>query len=235
MPFHLFPVSLLKFGGMKKIRIALLAAVAAVLALSNPSNVAAQANVGGVADELAIGSKMPMGNHVMMNIDGSKYLMNDNMGENGLLVVFSCNTCPFVVGNGEKSEGWEGRYNGLHEAAQAAGINMVLVNSNEAKRDGDDSFRAMQKHAELAGYTMPYVVDAGHQVADAFGAMKTPHVYLFRADGTLMYRGAIDDNVQTSKKVQENYLLDALEAVGQGKKVEMSTTPALGCSIKRMG
>jgi hypothetical protein len=220
---------------MKKIRIAMLAAVAAVLALGMSSNVSAQANVGGMADELEIGRKLPMGDHVMLNVDGSKYTLNGDMGENGLLVVFSCNTCPFVVGNGEKSEGWEGRYGEIHQAAQAAGINMVLVNSNEAKRDGDDSFRAMQKHAELAGYTMPYVVDAGHQVADAFGAMKTPHVYLFRADGTLMYRGAIDDNVQTSKKVQETYLLDALEAVGKGQKVEVSTTPALGCSIKRMG
>lgn len=194
----------------------------------------AQASVMVIAEELAIGDKMPMGDHVMMNIDGGKFMLNDNLGEQGLLVVFSCNTCPFVVGNGEKSEGWEGRYNGLHAAAEAAGIQMVLVNSNEAKREGDDSFRAMQKHAEIAEYTMPYVVDAGHRVADAFGATKTPHVYLFGANGTLMYRGAIDDNVQNAQKVGETYLLDAIAEVGAGKKPQVSETKALGCSIKRL-
>lgn len=210
-------------------------AIAAMLTLGFSFSGLSQASVHGVADELAIGADMPMGDHVMMNIDGTKFTLNDHMGEKGLLVVFSCNTCPFVVGNGEKSEGWEGRYNGLQEAAAEAGISMVLVNSNEARREGDDSFRAMQKHAQLEEYTMPYVVDAGHQVADAFGATKTPHVYLFDAEGRLMYRGAIDDNVQTSKKVQETYLLDAISEVGAGKKVSVAETPALGCSIKRVG
>lgn len=209
-------------------------AIAVLLSFGISLSGFAQASVNGVADELAIGVDMPMGDHVMMNIDGTKFTFNGHMGEKGLLVVFSCNTCPFVVGNGEKSEGWEGRYNGLQEAAAEAGISMVLVNSNEARREGDDSFRAMQKHAQLEGYTMTYVVDAGHQVADAFGAMKTPHVYLFDASGRLMYRGAIDDNVQTSKKVQETYLLDAISEVGSGKKVTVAETPALGCSIKRL-
>jgi hypothetical protein len=213
----------------------LYAALAVLFVMSLVATAHAQAGVNGVSDELAIGASMPLSDHVMMNIDGSKFTLNGHNGDQGLLVIFSCNTCPFVVGNGEKSEGWEGRYNALNEAANAAGINMVLVNSNEAKRQGDDSFRAMQKHAEIAGYTMPYVVDAGHQVADAFGARKTPHVYLFNTEGRLMYRGAIDDNVRTAKKVAENYLLDAIEAVGNGQKAELTETPALGCSIKRLG
>lgn len=220
---------------MKTIQHFLHAALAVLFVMSFVATSHAQAGVNGVSDELAIGASMPLSDHVMMNVDGGKFTLNGHNGDQGLLVIFSCNTCPFVVGNGEKSEGWEGRYNALNEAANAAGINMVLVNSNEAKREGDDSFRAMQKHAEIAAYTMPYVVDAGHQVADAFGARKTPHVYLFDAEGRLMYRGAIDDNVRTAKKVTENYLLDAIEAVGNGQKAELAETPALGCSIKRLG
>ncbi|MGB1076498.1 MAG: redoxin family protein [Flavobacteriales bacterium] len=211
------------------------AALAVFFMMSFVASAQAQAGVSGVSDELAIGASLPLSDHVMMNTDGSKFTLNGHMGDQGLLVIFSCNTCPFVVGNGEKSEGWEGRYNALNDAANAAGINMVLVNSNEAKREGDDSFRAMQKHAEIAGYTMPYVVDAGHQVADAFGARKTPHVYLFDAEGRLMYRGAIDDNVRAAKQVTANYLIDAIEAVGNGQKAELAKTPALGCSIKRLG
>ena len=134
-----------------------------------------------LAQEQAIGEKSPMITAPMMGIDGQANTLLDLKGDNGLLVIFSCNTCPFVVGNGAKTEGWEGRYNGLAELAESLNIGMVLVNSNEAKRDGDDSFTEMKNHAKEAGYTMPYLVDEGSKLANACGARTTPHVYLYNS------------------------------------------------------
>lgn len=186
-------------------------------------------------DILEIGAKAPKAEVKMADVSGAEYSLNDLKKENGLLVVFSCNTCPFVVGNpGKDSEGWEGRYNIAHKQAQKAGVGMVLVNSNEAYRDEVDSMLRMQNQAKEKGYTMPYVVDENHVVADAFGALTTPHIYLFDKDVKLVYKGAIDDNVNDSKAAKEFYLKDALENLAAGKKIDPNSTRQLGCSIKRV-
>lgn len=184
--------------------------------------------------ELAIGSKAPLADVLMMNVNGTQMSLNTAAGPNGLLVVFSCNTCPFVVGNGEKSDGWEGRYNETAIFAKENGVSMVLVNSNEAKRDNHDSMDAMKVHARTNNYGMPYLLDANHQLADAFGALKTPHVYLFDGDMNLVYRGSIDDNVSDAGAVSERYVQDAITAVANGKPVGVAETKAIGCSIKRV-
>ena len=184
--------------------------------------------------ELSIGSKAPLADVLMMNVNSTQMSLNTAAGPNGLLVVFSCNTCPFVVGNGEKSDGWEGRYNETAIFAKENGVSMVLVNSNEAKRKGDDSLEAMKAHAREAGYIMPYVADYGHKLADAFGARTTPHVYLFDAEFRLVYRGSIDDNVNAADEVKETYLQDAITKMVEGKKVKPAITKAIGCSIKRV-
>ena len=180
------------------------------------------------------GDKAPMTDMKMMNIDGQEWSLVDIAGENGTLVIFSCNTCPFVVGREGRTEGWEGRYNGVAAFARERGIGSVLVNSNEAKRKGDDSIEEMKLHAREAGYILPYVVDQGHQLADAFGARTTPHVYLFDADFRLVYRGSIDDNVDSADEVKETYLEDAITKMIEGKKVKPAVTKAIGCSIKRV-
>ena len=184
--------------------------------------------------ELAIGSKAPLADVLMMNVNGTQMSLNTAAGPNGLLVVFSCNTCPFVVGDGEKSDGWEGRYNETAIFAKENGVSMVLVNSNEAKRDNHDSMDAMKAHAKENNYGMPYLLDANHQLADAFGALKTPHVYLFDGDMNLVYRGSIDDNVSDAEAVSERYVQDAITAVANGKPVGVAETKAIGCSIKRV-
>ena len=184
--------------------------------------------------ELAIGSKAPLADVLMMNVNGTQMSLNTAAGPNGLLVVFSCNTCPFVVGNGEKSDGWEGRYNETGRFAKENGVAMVLVNSNEAKRDNHDSMDAMEAHAKENNYGMPYLLDANHQLADAFGALKTPHVYLFDGDMNLVYRGSIDDNVSDAEAVSARYVQDAITAVANGKPVGVAETKAIGCSIKRV-
>ena len=184
--------------------------------------------------ELAIGSKAPLADLLMMNVNDTQMSLNTAAGPNGLLVVFSCNTCPFVVGNGEKSDGWEGRYNETGRFAKENGVAMVLVNSNEAKRDNHDSMDAMKAHAKDKNYGMPYLLDANHQLADAFGALKTPHVYLFDGDMNLVYRGSIDDNVSDAEAVSARYVQDAITAVANGKPVGVAETKAIGCSIKRV-
>ena len=89
-------------------------------------------------------------------------------------------------------------------------------------------------HAMEAGYIMPYVVDAEHKLADAFGARTTPHVYLFNSDFQLVYRGSIDDSVNSADEVKETYLKDAITRMIEGKKIKPEITKAIGCSIKRV-
>lgn len=178
-------------------------------------------------DQLNVGDKAPKTELKMTGIDGKSVSLEDLKKDKGLCVIFSCNTCPWVVA-------WEDRYNELNAECEKLGIGFVLVNSNEAKREGDDSLEEMKKHANEKGYSnFAYVVDSKNELADAFGATKTPDVFLFNGNMELAYKGAIDDNSKDKTAVDEPYLKKALEAVAAGKKVDPTETKALGCSIKR--
>lgn len=183
---------------------------------------------------LKIGVKAPMQKVLMKDVSGKELHLEGLKQKNGLLVVFSCNTCPFVVGGTTLGEGWEGRYNELYDYATEHQIGMVLINSNEAKRDGDDSFEEMQKRAKEKEYKMSYLVDKDSKLANAFGAKTTPHIYLFDEEFKLQYKGAIDDNNKEAAKVEKYYLKDAIKELASGKKVSVQETKNLGCSIKRM-
>ncbi|MES2627651.1 MAG: redoxin family protein [Bacteroidota bacterium] len=201
---------------MKKVIVSMLAVLmittAFVIKTENPS--------------LKIGDKAPLTNIKMLTPTDVSVSLDDVKKENGLLVVFSCNTCPFVLA-------WEDRYNELSDLAASNKIGMVLVNSNEAKRAGDDSKDEMARHMRKMQYKMPYVIDNNHKLADAFGARTTPHVYLFNKKGELAYVGAIDDN-QDKKAVSKTYLKSAINELGKGKTtVSTPETKAVGCSIKR--
>ena len=185
-----------------------------------------------VSEVLEIGSKAPLADQKMMDVSGNELSLDDIKKENGLLVVFSCNTCPFVVGG--KGEGWEGRYNDIYDICQKQEIGMVLVNSNEAKRDGDDSLEEMKAHAKEEGYKSYYVVDEKSALADAFGARTTPHIYMFNNKMELAYKGAIDDSVDSSVNVKEPWLNNAISNLAEGKKIDPNSTKNLGCSIKRV-
>lgn len=182
---------------------------------------------------IKIGRKAPMTNYEMKNVSGDDYSIEKLAFENGILVVFSCNSCPFVVGNKEM-EGWQGRYNEIHDLCKRNKIGMVLVNSNEAKRTSADSFTEMQKHSKNQKYDAAYVMDVNSKLADAFGASTTPHVFLLDKDLKLVYKGAIDDNVKSKSSVKENWVKDAIISSGKNKPILLPETRNSGCSIKRL-
>jgi len=185
-------------------------------------------------DQLTIGDSVPKAELKLENIDNVNYSLKEVAGENGLLVIFSCNTCPFVIGNGSKSEGWQNRYPGIGELCNELGVELVLINSNEAKRKKGDSIEDMKRQYKTQNYSGYYLVDQNSILADAFGAQTTPHVYLFDATLKLVYTGAIDDNVNRKDEVDEHYLNDALNNMTKGKKIDPETTRNIGCSIKRV-
>ncbi|MDG2343532.1 MAG: redoxin domain-containing protein, partial [Flavobacteriales bacterium] len=138
---------------------------------------------------IEIGTKAPLTEYKMKDVSEKEYSLIDLNEENGILIIFSCNTCPFVVGS-KDNEGWENRYNDLYETCKKNNIGMALVNSNEAKRKGDDSFEQMKNHSFENKYKAPYLIDKNHKLADAFGASTTPHVFLFNHSLELVYKGA---------------------------------------------
>tara|TARA_B100001250_G_scaffold192657_1_gene165626 strand:+ start:3001 stop:3588 length:588 start_codon:yes stop_codon:yes gene_type:complete len=175
--------------------------------------------------ELEIGLGIPLIDHRLLNIQGDYLSLNDVKGENGLLVIFSCNTCPWVIR-------WEDRYVTITEKYKKSGIGVIVVNSNEDQFDNKDSIDEMKKHAKDNNYNFPYVQDFGSKLAYAFGATRTPHIFLFDKNDKLVYRGAIDDNAKSAKKVEEPFLENAIESLVNGGPIVVSSTKALGCSIK---
>ena len=177
--------------------------------------------------QLPLGSTLPLGDVQMEDISGRNLSLNEVKGDNGLLVIFSCNTCPWVIK-------WEDRYPVVQELATVNDIGIILLNPNEDYRDKGDGMEDMILHAEKAGYNLPYVLDKNHRLADAFGASRTPHVYLFNAEDKLVYVGAIDDNANSAADVEEFYLEDAIEQLSAGQAITRSTTKSIGCTIKRL-
>ncbi|MEZ4790361.1 MAG: redoxin domain-containing protein [Flavobacteriales bacterium] len=183
--------------------------------------------------DLEIGTSLPASDIRMKDVSGKELSLKDAAGTNGLLVIFSCNTCPFVIGN-EDSQGWEGRYPELAAYTQRHGVGIIFVNSNTAKRENGDGFADMQARYKEKKYAGHYVLDEGNKVADAFGARTTPHVFLFDKDLKLAYKGAIDDNVGDASAVKERYVEKAVANVAAGKSADPAVTRNIGCSIKRV-
>lgn len=177
------------------------------------------------ADKLSIGSAAPKTDVEMTGTDGETYTLSDAAKENGLLVMFSCNTCPWV-------KAWEDRYNDVAQAAAENDIGMIAINPNAAIRDDGESMSDMKARADKAGYEFPYVLDEGATVASAFGATKTPDLFLFNSDMKLVYRGAIDDSPRDADAVEKRYILTAMEAMVEGQQIEPEITKSIGCTIK---
>ena len=201
--------------------------VVAVAAISLATLVVTQPGFTGDAGVM-LGSSAPMADVKMKGVDGKSVSIADIGGEQGTLVVFSCNACPWV-------KAWEDRIADLGNTYSRKGVGVVVINSNDPAKNSEDDYDVMQARALEKGFRFPYVVDESSDVARAFGATRTPEAFLFNADGKLVYHGAIDDNAKEPDKVKENYLQDALEAVVNGGDIPVAETKALGCGIKFRG
>jgi thioredoxin-related protein len=179
------------------------------------------------ADPLPIGSTIPKAEVKMKDISGKEVSFKDAMKKNGLLVMFSCNTCPVV-------HKYESRTVEICKKALDKNIGVILLNSNEASRDDGDSYDDMKDYAKKLGYAWNYVVDAKSTMADAFGANRTPECFLFDKNGKLVYHGAIDDNSAGPDEVTRKHLSIAIDESIAGKDVSTKNTRSVGCSIKRL-
>ncbi|NOT33235.1 MAG: thioredoxin family protein [Candidatus Eisenbacteria bacterium] len=174
---------------------------------------------------LAIGEVAPQTDVALQNVDGKSLTLANVAGKKGTLVVFTCNACPFA-------KAWESRVAKLGNQALGQGIGVIAINSNDPSVNAEDSYAQMQSRAKTLGLKFPYVVDAHSNLARAFGATRTPEVFLFDAAGKLVYHGAIDDNSRDAKAVKEPYLRNAVAAVASNKAVTLAETKSIGCSIK---
>lgn len=183
--------------------------------------------VAGTALALKPGDSLPeaVASVKMQGVDGKEVTLKELMGSRGLLVIFSCNHCPWV-------KAWQARMVVLGNEYSQKGVGVVAVNSNDTAAYPDDDMEHMVVQAKEHGYRFPYVMDATSEVARAFGATRTPEAFLFDAQGKLVYHGAIDDNAEKPHEVKNTYLADALAAVVEGKPVPVAETKAFGCSIK---
>jgi peroxiredoxin len=173
---------------------------------------------------LEIGQKAP--DFTLPGVDDANYSLAALLASHkAVAVIFSCNHCPYV-------RAWEGRMVAIQRDHAARGVALVAINPNDATRYPDDDFAHMKEHAAQQGFNFPYLRDETQEVARAYGATHTPHVFLLDAEGVLRYRGAIDDSYEDPGSVEFAFLRDALEAVLAGQTPKVATTDAVGCTIK---
>jgi peroxiredoxin len=178
-----------------------------------------------VVEELPIGAEAPLTDLEVQDVSGEMLTLGEVAKSNGLLVNFSCNTCPWV-------EAWEDRYNPIAQLAEENDIGVIALNPNAAIRDNGESLQDMKERAEKSNYQFPYALDKDSKLASAFGATRTPHIYLFNSDMELVYRGAIDDNAKSVEDVKNPYLKNAIKDLAAGNEISPKTTKSLGCTIK---
>jgi thioredoxin-related protein len=175
---------------------------------------------------LALGAATPLTSVKMKDISGKEVSLADAARKNGLLVMFSCNTCPYVIKN-------QARTNEIAAYALKNNIGVIVINSNEAQRSDADSYDAMKTYASGQQYKWYYTVDTDSKLANAFGATRTPEVFLFSNKGILEYKGAIDDSPADASAVKRHHLQTAIDETVSGKTVSVKESKSVGCSIKR--
>jgi len=173
-------------------------------------------------DELAIGAKGPDFN--LKGTDGQMHSLASSAGDKGTAVVFTCNECPY-------SKGYEDRLIEMAKSFEPKGVGFVAINANDPKIVPGDGFEFMVKRAKDKGFPFPYVVDETQEVAAAYGARVTPHIFLLDSKGLLVYRGRVDDSVKT-EEVKSRDFQAALDALVGGKPVPVAETKAFGCGVK---
>ena len=179
-----------------------------------------------MAFTLDIGDRAP--DFSLPAVDGKTYTLDDFAGSAALVVVFSCNHCPFVIGS-------EDRMNAFAADYAPRGVAMISINSNEIENHPDDSFEHMVTRAAEKNFRFVYARDDDQSVALAYGALRTPHYYLFDADRKLRYTGRMDDDPRDAANARTQELRDAADAVLAGSAVPVELTNPLGCNVKWAG
>jgi peroxiredoxin len=157
-------------------------------------------------------------------VDGSSHSLDDYADSELLVLIQSCNHCPYVLA-------WEGRMLAIQREYADRGVRIVAFNSNDASRYAADSFDAMRRRAESEGFNFDYLHDEDQSLARALGSERTPEVFLFDRDRRLVYHGAIDDS-RDEDAVTRHYLRDALDAALRGDEPPVGETPPVGCTVK---
>jgi peroxiredoxin len=174
-------------------------------------------------ETLPIGSPAP--DFALPGTDGQTYRLASFAAANLLVLSFTCNHCPYALGV-------EDRFIRLARTFAPRGVAFAAISANDAENYPDDSFANMKRRAEAKDYPFPYLYDESQAVAKAYGAVCTPHVFVFDADRNLIYEGRIDDNWKDEAAVTTHDLRDALTAALDGQPVPRPRTNPMGCSIK---
>lgn len=165
----------------------------------------------------------------LKNIDGKMVSLSDYKSAKGFVVIFTCNHCPFA-------KAYEDRIISLDKKFKDKGYPVIAINPNDASIVPEDSYEKMIIRAKEKSFTFPYLRDEKQKVANKYGALKTPHVYLLNKEKDeliVRYIGTIDNNYQDESAVTETFLTDAINALINKKLPSPDFTKAVGCSIKR--
>ncbi len=157
--------------------------------------------------------------------DGRTHSLDGLSGKPVLVVVFSCNHCPYV-------QAYEDRLVAIQRDYAGRGVQLIAINSNDDVNYPEDSLEQMVARAKAKGFNFPYLRDASQEVARAYGATHTPQLFVFDRDRSLRYTGKIDDNWQHPAAVTRRYLRDVLDALLSDRAPAESQTHAIGCTIK---
>lgn len=164
----------------------------------------------------------------LKNVDGKMVSLADYPKAKGFIVTFTCNHCPYA-------KAYEDRIIALNNKYASKGYPVIAINPNDALNYPEDNYDNMVIRAKEKGFTFPYLHDETQAVAKKYGAVRTPHIFILQKEGdklVVKYVGAIDDNYEDAKAVKERYAEDALDALLSNKPVKVSSTKAIGCSIK---
>lgn len=173
--------------------------------------------------KLKIGSSMPA--FKLRSTVEKIYNSDDLKADNGLVIIFSCNHCPYV-------QAYEDRMKEIQSEFAGRGIRVIAINSNDDKGYPEDSFENMVKRAGEREFNFIYLRDEDQETAKAFDATHTPEIFLFNDSRKLVYHGKIDDNWQEPDKVKNKYLKNAIEDMLAGKEISVPETFSIGCTIK---
>jgi peroxiredoxin len=171
---------------------------------------------------VALGTQAPQFD--LPGVDGQNHSLDSYGDAEALVLIQSCNHCPYV-------QAWEERMSAIAREYADRGVRVVAVNSNDAERYPEDSFEEMRRRASARGFTFDYLYDEPQDIARELGSERTPEVFVFDRDRRLVYHGAIDDS-RDDRAVSQHYLRDALDAVLAGDDPPVSETPAVGCTLK---